>query len=513
MHRNFPPSLRVLAVAGFLTLPLRAEVELFMVWQVVLGGMEYEECTGLWPTGDGGCVVIGGSESGVSGNKSSGNQGSADFWIVRLDGGGTKLWDEAHGGTQLEYPNGVLPSADGGWLVAGQSASDTGGNKSSPRIGGRDFWLVKTDAEGGKDWEAAYGGTGSEICWGLAGGPDHYLLPGQSASGVSGNKSSGNAGRQDFFAVKVDSGGGRIWDASFGGADFDWCYAATPTSDDGFLLVGESVSEPGEGKTSPYYGSGEDGDGWVVKIDANGEEQWQQSLGGTEGDYLSLAMQTADGGYLVGGASASGSSGNKTSGNNGFWDWWLAKLDASGTVLWDKVYGGDQSDYLKGLLPFANGYLLYGTSWSGATGDKSDPSHGESDYWLVHIDRMGNKLADWSFGGEEEDYAVEAFQPSSDGGFLLGGYSESPATGNKTLGTFGSFDYWVVKIAPAPTLTIARGSPGEVVLSWEPEVPGFGLQESPALNPPAWTDAEGGSSNPAIVPVTTAHRFFRLYKP
>jgi hypothetical protein len=97
-------------------------------------------------------------------------------------------------------------------------------------------------------------------------------------------------------------------------------------------------------------------------------------------------MQTSDGGYLLAGYSFSGMSGNKTQVSLGSSDYWIVKISSAGTQLWDQRYGGSGSDYVRDVLETADGgYLLSGYSRSGISGNKTQPSWGGEDYWVVKI--------------------------------------------------------------------------------------------------------------------------------
>ena len=124
--------------------------------------------------------------------------------------------------------------------------------------------------------------------------------------------------------------------------------------------------------------------------------------------------------------------------------------------LWDKRFGGSNDEYLNLMTPTADGgYLLGGTSYSEADGDKTEASRGIRDYWVVKIDANGSKQWDKRFGGDNYD-ALNAMTPTADGGYLLGGYSYSGADGDKTEASRGDGDYWVVKIVcPSVSLNFA----------------------------------------------------------
>jgi hypothetical protein len=135
---------------------------------------------------------------------------------------------------------------------------------------------------------------------------------------------------------------------------------------------------------------------------------WNKRFGGEGYDQLNTAIQTKDGGYLLGGISLSGISGDKSQEGRGDSDYWIVKIDSKGTKQWDKRFGGLRQDVLKAMVQTENGgYLLTGDSFSGIGGDKTQKNYGPatgagfySDFWVIKIDSLGNKLWDKTFGGD-----------------------------------------------------------------------------------------------------------------
>src|SRR6185295_3800992 len=124
-------------------------------------------------------------------------------------------------------------------------------------------------------------------------------------------------------------------------------------------------------KTQTVHGMpGSDSDYWIVKTDSLGNKQWDKDFGGTGIDWLYSVIQTADGGYLLGGTSYSDSSGDKSENSRGVSDYWIVKLDSLGNKQWDKDFGGFADDPFTALIQTAdNGYVLGGHSYSGIGGD------------------------------------------------------------------------------------------------------------------------------------------------
>jgi len=237
-------------------------------------------------------------------------------------------WDRTLGGSQADYPRKVIATPDGGGIVGGTSVSSSSGEKSQPSQGFNDYWLVKLAADGTKQWDRSYGSSGQEEMRSMQPTADGgYVLAGWSSGPVSGDKSQPSRGSSDYWIVKVDAAGTKQWDKTFGGSGQDQCFSVTQTRDGGYLLGGYSYSGVSGDKTQDSRGQE---DYWIIKLDASGTKQWDQRFGGSDQDDLYALQQTSDGGYLLGGQSKSGASGDRSQASWGTWDFWLVKLDASG---------------------------------------------------------------------------------------------------------------------------------------------------------------------------------------
>src|SRR3954470_14491843 len=146
-------------------------------------------------------------------------------------------WQKAFGGTNDEWLYIAQPLSDGGFILGGTSDSPASGNKSSPAYGGADFWVIKVDANGGKLREGSFGGSANDQLTSIVETSDHGLiLGGFSSSPVSGNKLSPNYGDNDYWVIKLDAVGQKVWEKSFGGTGDDELYSVLQLADGGYLL-------------------------------------------------------------------------------------------------------------------------------------------------------------------------------------------------------------------------------------------------------------------------------------
>jgi hypothetical protein len=246
------------------------------------------------------------------------------------------------------------------------------------------------------------------------------LVGGDSISGADGNKSSVGWGGWDIWLLRLDANGNKLWDKTYGGSNSEGLGSLEPTRDGGFILAGGSFSGADGNKTSPLWG---DGDVWIVRVDANGDKLWDKSYGGSDYEGWIRASMTSDGGLIVASTSLSGADGTKTSPNFGSYDLWVLRLDENGNELWQQGFGGRWEDYAQGIQPTLDGGFIIGSmSSSPPSGNKTSPNYGSYDFWVIRLGMQGHKVWEASFGSAEYD-DLWALDQTSDGGFVLAGRS------------------------------------------------------------------------------------------
>lgn len=435
------------SLALFFNLAVQAQNGPQIQWNKTIGGNDRDFYSSFFATSDGGYIMGGPSWSGISGDKSQNNKGWYDYWIIKVDASGNKQWDKSFGGNQDDILGSIQQTSDGGYILAGSSNSGISLDKSQPNIGSFDCWLIKIDASGNKVWDKTIGGTGEDrLITAKQTSDGGYILGGFSDSGISGDKTQDSKGGQDYWIIKVNASGTIVWDKIYGGNDRDRLYDLQITSDGGYIIGGFSASGLSGDKTQAAKGGSGTSDYWVLKLDHNGAKDWDKTFGGTNNDELTALQQTTDGGYIFGGYSNSGLNGDKSQASKGNYDYWVVKTNSAGIKTWDKTFGGSNQDRLFALQQAANGtYVIGGMSESGAGGDKTQATKGMADFWVMKLDANGNKIWDKTAGGSGEDYLFTA-QSSPDGSYILAGYSESGQSGDKTQPSKGDRDFWLLKL-------------------------------------------------------------------
>lgn len=293
-------------------------------------------------------------------------------------------------------------------------------------------------------WEKSYGGIHSEYLFDAQPTADYgFILAGSSLSGKSGNKKQENIKDLDYWIWKMDEKGDMDWQKNFGGTGADFLQSIKNTVDGGFILAGTSTSMKGADKKDDNFGKE---DLWIIKLNAKGDEEWQKTIGGTGRDVLKTIHQTKDGGYIIGGSTESTVSGLKTEAGYGSLDYWIIKLNSTGNIEWQKTFGGQFMDQLESIIPTRDeGYLIGGWSNSFKSGNKSEDVYGEGDYWVLKLDRNGEIVWQRALGGEDDDHLYVLLE-TKDGGYLAGGDSRSNTSGNKKKSNGRGTDFWLVKL-------------------------------------------------------------------
>ncbi|MBK7149085.1 MAG: hypothetical protein IPH78_09755 [Bacteroidetes bacterium] len=304
-------------IAGDKTEPLIGHSDIWVVKADSLGNKEWDRTIGgnfvdgfskVFPARDSsGFLLCIASSSNLSGNKTENSIGllqSVDYWIVKLDNHGVVVWDKTIGAYDIDYPVGIEQTPDGGLVILGESNSDNTGHKTDT-VRGKDFdlWVVKLDSSRNILWDKTIGGMDVEYARCITTDKHGNIIAGGVTASDSGiDVSQARKGIIDYFLVKIDANGETIWNKRYGGEFYNELSAITATHDGGFALLGYSTSGIGGDKTTPkidtvlYYD-----DYWLVKVDSNGEKQWDRSYGGIGLDRTNFGaiFQTTDRGFYL----------------------------------------------------------------------------------------------------------------------------------------------------------------------------------------------------------------------
>jgi hypothetical protein len=293
----------------------------------------------------------------------------------------------------------LLQTRDGGYALVGYTGSFGAGLE--------DVYLVRLNPQGEVLWSQTYGGTSKDNGWAI-------LETAENGFMIFGFTSSFGAGGMDMYLIKTDAKGNSLWERTFGGPNDEYGWAMTATPDGGYALAGQTES----------FGEG-DKDGYLVKVNADGEEIWAQTFGETEEDRLYSIDQAADDGFVLVGTTRSFGDGDRKA--------YLVKTDSSGELAWTQVFGQEQDDVGHSVRQTADGgYIVTGYTRS------FDAS--SYDVWLIKTDEVGDLEWQEFYGGNGDDRTIYGEQ-THDGGYILTGYT-------KSFGA-GGWDVFLVRADPS----------------------------------------------------------------
>jgi hypothetical protein len=309
-------------------------------WQKTYGGSADDRGADLIQTSDGGYVIVGKSKSNDF--EVSENAGFDDFWVVKLDSNGSVYWENSFGFAGSDVPYSIIQTNDDGYLLTGVldvSASNGQGDRNSilSRHAGGDYWVIKLNSNGVKQWSNYYGGSFTDTAYdAIQTEDDGYIIVGSSDSNdvdITNNK-----GTYDFWIIKISATGNLVWEKSFGGSEIDEAHAINKSADGNYLIAGDTRSSDLD--ISQNNGAA---DLWVIKITPEGTLLWEKTLGGSSFDVGRSVSKTQDNGFIISGSSRSTNA--SFSSNKGQNDAWVIKLNSGGDLEWQKTIGGSEVDF------------------------------------------------------------------------------------------------------------------------------------------------------------------------
>lgn len=231
------------------------------------------------------------------------------------------------------------------------------------------------------------------------------------------------------------------WQKALGGTVLDYASSIDQTADGGYIIAGATRSNDGD--ITNNHG---DSDMWVVKLDSSGNIVWRKTLGGSRFDEALSVISTPDGGYTIAGNTNSADGDvtgyHDSNDDGGRRDMWVVKLNSNGNIIWQKALGGSQDETAYSIISTPDGGYAVTGSTTSANGDVTS-NKGRNDIWVVKLDANGNIIWQKTLGGSSDDIA-HSITIAPDGGYAIAAYTES-VDGDVT-GNHGRGDMWVVKL-------------------------------------------------------------------
>lgn len=391
-------------------------------WERTYGGTEFDGLGSLALMPDGGILAAGSSRS--AGPMVEANNGETDFWIVRTDDMGNMLWNRTYGGSSEDRAWCVRPGMDGTIHLVGHTlSSDAFGTP----LADMDIVYMALDPDGEvlhqRRLSDGFGSTANDVLPLPDGG---CIITGSTTMG---------ADDTDVQLFRLDAAGDVVWQQRYGGGHRDVAFASELRAENELVVAATTRSVDGD--VTGHLGQG---DGWLLRVDLDGNLIDQRVLGDIYDDQLTRAVPTADGGLMLTGYRSKLV--DTPFGIVPRTRVWAMKLSAALEVEWDRDFGGTQGDVGRLVLPTPDlGCILFAAAYS-FDGDISI-YHGEVDAWLIKLDADGDIVWDRTLGGTQEE-AVGDILATPDDGLLLSIIAAGP---NAEMSTYlGAADAWLVKL-------------------------------------------------------------------
>jgi uncharacterized delta-60 repeat protein len=350
-----------------------------VLWQRLIGGSGDDFPETCQPTNDGGYIISGNTTSAdIPGYPYHG--GKNDGFIYKLTANGDVRWLRLVGGSGDDQLISSQPTSDGGYMVVGGSSSTDIFGQSNH--GNYDGYILKLNANGVVLWERLVGGSNVDFAISIQPTSDGgYMVVGYSGSTDIPEQT--NHGSNDVYILKLNANGVVLWERLVGGSGFDFPYSIRQTDDGGYMVVGYSNSTDIPGQT--YHGG--EWDVYILKLNADGDVLWQRLVGGSGFDQAASCQPTSDGGYIVLGWTESTDIPGQT--NHGSFDGYIIKLNADGDVLWQRLVGGLGFDIACWSTPMnGGGWMVVG--WSSSLDIPGQTYHGGSgDVYILRLNANG----------------------------------------------------------------------------------------------------------------------------
>jgi uncharacterized delta-60 repeat protein len=351
-------------------------------------------------------------DGGIDGNSYSGKQ---DFFLIKYNSSGTKEWTKQEGSSGDDYAYGVAVDSSGNIYVTGYTEKKLHGNNNSGKF---DMFLVKYNSSGTRQWTKQFGTSGWDAGYGVAvDSSNNIYVTGYTDGGLGGNN---NSGKFDMFLVKYNSSGTRQWTKQFGTSGWDVGYGVAVDSSNNIYVTGYT-----EGGLDGNTNSG-GRDIFLVKYNSSGTKQWTQQFGSSKKDYGLASNVDSKGNIYVTGYTEGGLDGNTNSGES---DIFLVKYNSSGTKQWTQQLGTPTFDEGNGVAVDSSDNIYV----SGWTRGKLDTYAGRDDAIVLKYNSSGTKQWTRQFGSNSSDIGAGVTVDSS-GNIYVTGYTDGGLDGNTNSG-------------------------------------------------------------------------------
>lgn len=314
-------------------------------------------------------------------------------------------WKTTFGGSKKEKARSVVALANGDVAVLGTCRSMGHGRE--------DLCVIRVSAKGQTLWKKAYGGKKRDLATSLTMTSDGNLVA------VGHGQSFNKGGDFDVYAVKLSAkNGDLLWQKAYGGEDLDHANGVCATKDGGVMIAGSTES----------YGKGYH-DIYLLKLDVNGNKEWQKTYGNAKDDIAYAITPSADGNFILAGSSDSYSKDNL--------DFYVTKVSPTGKQIWAKAYGEDKKDVFRAIIATKDGGCV-------VAGETESYKSKHSDIDVMKLDKNGEQVWHQLFGFKSIELG-HGIAHTPDGGYMVVGTT-------KSMG-HGKYDMYVLELDSTGHLT------------------------------------------------------------
>ena len=348
-----------------------------ILWNRTFGGSDDDRGVDIVATNDGGFAILGAASS--SDLEVSQNAGSHDFWMLKITAEGTVMWEKSFGFSGSDKGISLTNTADNGFLLTGvldvSASGGQGNSKGTQRHSGGDVWVLKLSSNGTLEWSTYFGGSFTDTPFGVVETSNNEYIIAASSDSEDFNISN-NKGTYDFWVFRITSEGTLVWEKNFGGSEIDEARAIAAADDGNFIIVGDTRSADVD--VSNNNGAA---DIWVLKISPEGILIWEKTIGATGFDAARSISKMQDNGFLISGSSRSSTAGFINQGQN---DAFLFKINSEGIMEWQETVGGSEIDFLYDAVELNNRTIIAVGESNSADGDIAE-NKGFSDGLIIKI--------------------------------------------------------------------------------------------------------------------------------
>ncbi|MCC5608895.1 SBBP repeat-containing protein [Nostoc sp. CHAB 5834] len=430
-----------------------------VLWAKQLGGTSYDVGWGITADASGNTYVMGDfSDTVTFGNTSLTSGAGNDSFIAKLDSSGNVLWAQKLGGSSYRTSSGITIDSSGNSYATGFFfAPATFGNITLTSAGLGDAFITKLDSSGNFLWAQQLGGTSYDIAMGIGvdSSGNSYVTGSFDDTATFGNITLTSTGDDDGFITKLDSRGNFLWAQQLGGTSY---------------ASGEAIASDGAGNTyvTGYFSdtatfgnttltSTGRGDGFITKLDSNGNFLWAQKLGdGSQGK--GITIDSSGNTYVTGNIYVAGN-----------FDESITKLDSSGKFIWAKKLDGNVSEVTGITVDNSGNIYVTGSFYDTATFGSItliSAGDGDEDAFIAKLDSNGKFLSAQNFGGTSDDRGLDITSDGKGNIYATGGFDNTATFDNTSLTSTGSIDTFVVKLrdeVEEPKITTLNG--GNITIS------------------------------------------------